>query len=104
MAHKTISIGEIFDNSRFTPYQFLVCGLCFLITFLDGFDLTVVGVALPKIAEFLKSKPSALGLALTAGQFGPLIGAVVLGTLADRWGRKWMLFISAYKKSMLHGP
>jgi len=95
MAHKTISIGEIFDNSRFTPYQFLVCGLCFLITFLDGFDLTVVGVALPKIAEFLKSKPSALGLALTAGQFGPLIGAVVLGTLADRWGRKWMLFISA---------
>src|SRR5208282_5870748 len=36
-----------------------------------------------------------LGLALSAGQFGPLIGAIVLGSLADRWGRKWMLFISA---------
>jgi len=95
MASRTISIGEVFDSSRFTFYQILVCSLCFLVTFLDGFDLTVVGVALPKIAEFLHSKPSALGLALGAGQFGPLVGAVVLGMLADRFGRKWMLFVSA---------
>ncbi len=95
MTSKTISVREIFDASHFTAYQYLVCGLCFLVTFLDGFDLTIVGVALPKIADVLHSKPSALGLALTAGQFGPLIGAVLMGMLADRWGRKWMLFISA---------
>jgi AAHS family 4-hydroxybenzoate transporter-like MFS transporter len=92
---RIISIGEVFDTSQFTSYQLLVCGLCFLVTFLDGFDLTVIGVALPKMADFLHVKPSALGLALSAGQFGPLIGAIVLGTLADRFGRKWMLFISA---------
>ncbi len=95
MASRTISVKEVFDSSHFTSYQYLVCGLCFLVTFLDGFDLTIVGVALPKIAEVLHSKPTALGLALTAGQFGPLIGAVLMGMLADRWGRKWMLFISA---------
>lgn len=95
MASKTISVGEVFDNSRFTGYQVLVCSLCFLITFLDGFDLTVIGVALPKIADFLHCQQSSLGIALGAGQFGPLIGAVILGMLADRWGRKWMLFISA---------
>ncbi|MGD0232108.1 MAG: MFS transporter [Syntrophorhabdales bacterium] len=66
-----------------------------MVTLLDGFDLTIIGVALPKIADFLHSKPNALGLALTAGLFGPVIGAVVLGTLADRFGRKWMLVISA---------
>jgi AAHS family 4-hydroxybenzoate transporter-like MFS transporter len=95
MASRAISVSEIFDASRFTAYQYFVCGLCFLVVLLDGFDLTVAGVALPKIADFLHSKPSALGLALSAGQFGPVIGAFVLGTLADRWGRKWMLFISA---------
>ncbi len=95
MADKIVSIDKVFDDSRFTLYQVQVCSLCFLVTFLDGFDLTVVGVALPKIADFLRSEPSALGLALSAGQFGPLLGAVVLGMLADRWGRKWMLFISA---------
>jgi len=91
---KKVSITEIFDTSQFTSYQFKVCFLCFLVTFLDGFDLTVIGVALPKMADFLHVKPSALGLALAAGQFGPLIGAIVLGTLADRFGRKWMLFVS----------
>ena len=95
MTSRTISIGKVFDDSRFTSYQYLICSLCFLVTFLDGLDLTVVGVALPKIADFLHSEPKALGLALSAGQFGPLIGAIVLGMLGDRWGRKWMLCISA---------
>ena len=90
MASRTISVSEVFESSRFTPYQVMVCLLCFLVTFIDGFDLTIIGVALPKVADFLHSKPSALGLALSAGQFGPLVGAIVLGSLADRWGRKWM--------------
>ena len=95
MSSKTISITEIFDVSPFSSYQIWVCFLCFCVTFLDGFDLTVIGVALPKIADFLHSKPGALGLALSAGQVGPLIGAVGLGMLADRFGRKQMLFISS---------
>ncbi len=95
MASRTVSVREVFDGNKFTPYQYLVCTLCFLVVFLDGFDLTIIGVALPKIADFLHSKPTALGLALGAGQFGPLVGAFVLGTIADRCGRKWMLFVSA---------
>jgi len=95
MSVRTINVGEVLDNSRFTAYQYVVCTLCFLVVFLDGFDLTVIGVCLPKIADFLHAKPAALGLALSAGQFGPLIGALILGTLADRYGRKWMLVISA---------
>lgn len=93
--NRTMQVSSLFDGGGFTSYQYLVCSICFLVTFLDGFDLTVIGVALPKLAEHLASEPKALGLALSAGQFGPLIGAIVLGMLADRWGRKWMLFISA---------
>ena len=36
-----------------------------------------------------------MGLAVGAGMVGPLIGALVLGMIADRWGRRKMLFISA---------
>jgi AAHS family 4-hydroxybenzoate transporter-like MFS transporter len=61
----------------------------------DGFDMTVIGVAIPKIADFLNEKPGALGLAMSAGMVGPLVGSVALGMLADRWGRKLMLFVSA---------
>jgi AAHS family 4-hydroxybenzoate transporter-like MFS transporter len=90
-----MQVSSVFDRSGFSYYQYLVCSICFLVTFLDGFDLTVIGVALPKLAEHLASEPGELGLALSAGQFGPLVGAIGLGMLADRWGRKWMLFISA---------
>jgi hypothetical protein len=38
----------------------------------DGFDLTVIGVALPKTAESLKSGLSTLGLAVGAGESGRL--------------------------------
>ncbi|MGD0230871.1 MAG: MFS transporter [Syntrophorhabdales bacterium] len=69
--------------------------LCFCCTLLDGFDLTVIGVAVPKIAEYLRVKPPALGMAMSAGQFGPLIGAALLGMLADRIGRKKMLVACA---------
>lgn len=95
MTSKTITVGEIFDDISITPYQYRVGILCILVTFLDGFDLTVIGVALPKVAEYLHTSPGSLGFALAVGQFGPLVGAIVLGMLADRFGRKWMLFFSA---------
>ncbi len=93
--NRKVSVAEVFDTSGFTLYQFLVCSMCFLVTFLDGFDISTIALAAPKMAEYLHAKPSALGIAMSAGQFGPLIGAIVLGTLADRFGRKWMLAISA---------
>ncbi len=95
MASKQVNVRSIFDTGQFTSYQTMVCFLCFLVTFLDGFDLTMIGVTLPKMAESLGVKPGALGLALSAGQFGPILGAIVLGMLADRFGRKWMLVISS---------
>lgn len=95
MTSKIITVGEIFDDISITPYQYRVGILCILVTFLDGFDLTVIGVALPKIAEYLHTSPGSLGFALAVGQFGPLVGAILLGMLADRFGRKWMLFFSA---------
>ena len=95
MTNRQITVSEVFQTSGFTSYQLLVCCLCFLVMLLDGFDLFVIGVALPRMAHFLNVKPGALGLALSAGQFGPLVGSIVLGMLGDRWGRKWMLLLSA---------
>lgn len=96
MAEKTVSVAEVFDSSPVTSsYQLWVCFLCFVITFLDGFDQTMIGVAIPKIAEFLRVKPGVLGLAMSSGLVGTLLGAISIGMLADHFGRKWMLVISA---------
>ena len=60
MASRSVSVSEVFDGSRFTAYQYLVCSLSFLVVLFDGFDLTVVGSTLPKIADFLHAKPKPL--------------------------------------------
>jgi AAHS family 4-hydroxybenzoate transporter-like MFS transporter len=96
MARRAVSITEVLDSSPFTSYQALVGILCFCCTLLDGFNLTVIGVAVPKIAEYLRVNPPALGVAMSAGQLGPLIGAALLGMLADRVGRRRMLVACAF--------
>jgi AAHS family 4-hydroxybenzoate transporter-like MFS transporter len=96
MAKNSVSVKEVLDSGRFTLYQTWICTLCFLLAFFDGFDLSLVGVSLPKIVEFLESTPAALGVAMSAGNVGALIGALVLGMLADRFGRKQMLLVSAF--------
>ncbi|SDO98226.1 MFS transporter [Desulforhopalus singaporensis] len=96
MSTNTVRIGNIFKDLPFTSFQYRICIFCFLVCFLDGFDLTIIGVTLPKIAEYLGASHEALGFALGAGQFGPLVGAIFLGMLADRLGRKWMLCVSVF--------
>ena len=96
MASRTVSVDEVLDSVPFTLYQVLVGILCFCCMLFDGFDMSVIGLAAPKIAEYLHIKPPQLGLAMSAGQVGPLIGAALLGMLADRVGRRRMLISCAF--------
>ncbi len=97
MASKEITIQKVFDSvSKVSSYQLWICFLCFLVTTLDGFDMIVIGVATPKIAEYLHTSMKVLGLALGVVTFGPLVGAVLFGMPADRIGRKWTLAVSAF--------
>ena len=92
---KVVNVNEVFDDLPFSFYQVWVCLLCFSVVFFDGFDLTVIGVTIPKIATHLNASPTELGLAVSAGQLGPMLGAVIIGMLADRVGRKKTMFFCA---------
>lgn len=92
---KVINVNEAFDDLPFSFYQILVCFLCFTVVFFDGFDLTVIGVTIPKMAEHLNASPAELGFAISLGQLGPMIGAIAIGMLADRVGRKKTMLFSA---------
>lgn len=62
-------------------------------TFLDGFDLTVIAVALPLILEQWNCTPFETAAITASAIIGALIGAVSLGNLTDRYGRKAMYMI-----------
>ena len=61
--------------------------------FFEGFVVFMTGVALPLIARQFNITPGQHGLVSAASLFGILIGAVGLGGLSDRFGRKSMFIV-----------
>ena len=80
-------------SARFQATTILSCGLVLL---LDGFDTQAMGFLVPPIAEELGVPLSAFGTVLSAGLFGLMLGAMGAGPIADRWGRKWAIIVSAF--------
>jgi AAHS family 4-hydroxybenzoate transporter-like MFS transporter len=68
-----------------------VASLCFMVLFLEGYDITSMSYAIPSLIDAWHVKPPQFTTALTAGSFGLLFGALSAGLLGDRLGRKPVL-------------
>ncbi|WP_316149415.1 MFS transporter [Cupriavidus sp. BIC8F] len=86
-------IHRLADAARFNRFHALVLFWCALIIIFDGYDLAVVGIALPSIMKDLGVAPTQAGLMVSSALFGMVFGAIFLGTMADRIGRRWTIAI-----------
>ncbi|PUA78999.1 MFS transporter [Nocardioides currus] len=77
--------------------------LCWVAVALDGFDLVVLGAVIPTLSKSgdLGFTDSSLTLASTLGLVGVGLGAVTIGPLADRFGRRRSLIASIALFSLL---
>lgn len=86
-----INVQRFLNENRFSAYQWMVFGICFLIVLLDGFDTAAIGYIAPSLmGQWGIAKP-ALAPVLSAALFGLAGGAVLAGPLADKLGRKSVL-------------
>lgn len=79
---------KIADRANFSSLHASVLSWCALIIIFDGYDLAVAGIALPSIMKDLGVDATRAGLMVSSALLGAMCGAVVLGTLADRVGRR----------------
>ncbi len=82
------------DHTRFGAFQVGITVLCGLVAMLDGFDTQSIAYVAPRIAEDWGLAPSAFGPIFGAGLLGLTIGAFVLSSAADRYGRKVIILLS----------
>lgn len=95
LAHgQPLFVHEVIDARPIGRFQYLAIGLCILVAVLDGFDTQTIGMLAPSIGASLGVPVKAFGPVFGAGLVGMLLGAVVLGPLADRYGRKTMIVLS----------
>lgn len=83
-----LNIGEFIDDQPVRPVNLWVFGLCFLAMLAEGYDLGVVGLAAPGIVKTFAITRTAMGSIASAALFGMLVGALISGSLGDRYGRK----------------
>nr|WP_209436287.1 MFS transporter [Kocuria subflava] len=77
-----------------SAYQWLVVGLCGLLNALDGYDVLSMAFTGSAVSQEFGLTGSELGVLLSAGLVGMAVGSLVIGPLADRYGRRPLLIVS----------
>ncbi len=90
---RQIDVHKLADEARFNPFHGHVLLWCALIIIFDGYDLAVAGIALPSIMKEMGVEPTKAGFMVSSALFGMMFGAIFLGTIADRIGRRWAITI-----------
>jgi AAHS family benzoate transporter-like MFS transporter len=67
---------------------------CSFIMLFDGYDLVIYGSVVPRLMEHWSISPVQAGWMGSAALFGMMLGAVAIGPLADRLGRRKIILSS----------
>lgn len=82
------AIPSLIDNERLGAFQWRVLALCFVIALFDGFDTQAIAFTGPAILAAFNLPAGSLAPILTAGIIGMTLGAMTLGMVGDRIGRR----------------
>ena len=88
------SLQMLIDDAPITAIQIRVLLLCTLVAVIEGIDLNVIPLVAPLIAETWEVPTSAFGAIFASGPVGLIIGGLLMGQFADRWGRRTGLIVT----------
>jgi AAHS family 4-hydroxybenzoate transporter-like MFS transporter len=85
---KTVDVGQVLDEGRWTGYQKLLIAGTALTIVLDGVDNQLLPNSIPTLIQEWGQPRPAFANALASGPFGMMIGGLMGGVIGDRLGRR----------------
>ena len=98
---KTVDVGVVLDEGRWSGYQKLLILGTALTIILDGIDNQLLGNAIPSMMKEWSLGRGAFSTALALGPLGMMLGGVFGGMLGDRIGRRTALLSSVMAFAVL---
>ncbi len=94
-AVRTVDLAPIIDRQRIGAFHIWLVIVAFFVVMVDGYDIGAASVAAPRLIGEWHIAPAQLGGLFSAGLFSGLFGPLVLGWIADHYGRRLAISIGA---------
>ena len=88
---RTVDVAALLDGHRWSTYQKLLTVLAALAVIFDGFDIQILGFAIPSLIREWHVARSDFGPVLAMGLCGMAAGGPLAGYCGDRFGRRTAL-------------
>ena len=107
---KTVNVAALLDSSSWSSYQKLVTAVAALAVVFDGFDIQILGFAIPSLMREWNVPRSEFGPVLALGLAGMMLGSAIAGQCGDRFGRRVVLIscvlvfgVATISTALVHG-
>jgi AAHS family benzoate transporter-like MFS transporter len=97
---QSVQMNKLTEEASFNGFHFALLAWCFGVLVIDGYDMAIIGAALPSIMQGMGVGATTSGFMASAGLAGMMMGSILFGTLADKIGRRWALAICVFLFSM----
>ena len=88
MTRHGLRIDDIIEANPMGRFQRWILLLCTLVIVFDGFDVLAIAFAAPAVSVQLGIAKSQLGYLFSSGLLGMTLGALILGPVGDKIGRR----------------
>ena len=96
-----VDVGSVIDEHPLSRFQILIIAVCFVLSMIEGFDTQSIAFAAPVMARQWGLPPISFGPVFSLGLLGSVVGAIGVGMVQDRIGRRPSLIMAVIAFSVL---